>query len=181
MKALALCLVLLSSAAVSQAQKFISEKSKVTFFSKATIEDIAAHNEKSMGLFDPTTGDAAFSIPIVEFQFEKSLMKEHFNEKYMETEKYPKGTFQGKITGYTIGGAGAQTARAKGQLTIHGVTKEIDVPGTVEWKGDRIMLTAKFMVTLEDYKIKIPTLLFKNIAESVEVSVDFTLIPYEKK
>lgn len=114
MKALALCLALLSTATLSQAQKFISEKSKVTFFSKATIEDIAAHNEKSMGLFDPTTGDAAFSIPIVEFQFEKSLMKEHFNEKYMETEKYPKGTFQGKITGYTVGSTGAQTARAKG-------------------------------------------------------------------
>ena len=60
MKALALCLLLLATATLSQAQKFISEKSKVTFFSKATIEDIAAHNEKSMGLFDPTTGDAAF-------------------------------------------------------------------------------------------------------------------------
>lgn len=181
MKAAALCLVLLSITAVTPAQKFISEKSSVTFFSKATIEDIAAHNEKSMGLFDPSTGDAAFSIPIVEFQFEKSLMKEHFNEKYMETEKYPKGTFQGKITGYTTGGAGLQAARAKGQLTIHGVSQEVDVPGTVEWKGDRIVLTAKFMVKLEDHKIKIPTLLFKNIAESVEVSIEFTLMPYEKK
>ncbi len=181
MKVTVLCLVLLLIAGATQAQKFISEKSSVTFFSKATIEDIAAHNEKSMGLFDPTTGDAAFSIPIVEFQFERSLMKEHFNEKYMETEKYPKGTFQGKITGYTAGGAGAQKAQANGQLTLHGVTQKIDVQGTVEWKGDRIVLTAKFMVKLEDYKIKIPTLLFKNIAESVEVSIDFTLMPYEKK
>lgn len=180
MKATALCTLLLLIAAATEAQKFISEKSSVTFFSKATIEDIAAHNEKSMGLFDPTTGDAAFSIPIVEFQFEKSLMKEHFNEKYMETEKYPKGTFQGKITGYTTGGSGAQAATAKGQLTLHGVTKQIEVPGTVEWKGDRIVLTAKFIVKLEDYKIKIPTLLFRNIAESVEVSIDFTMMPNEK-
>lgn len=181
MKAIFICLALLSTASFTQGQKFISEKSTVTFFSKATIEDIAAHNEKAMALFDPASGDVAFSVPIIEFQFEKSLMKEHFNEKYMETEKYPKGSFQGKITGYASGTTGPQQARATGKLTIHGVTKDIDVPGTIEWKGDRILLAAKFPVKLEDYKIKIPQLLFQNIAESVEVSIDFTLMPYEKK
>jgi len=175
--ALLFCLTLPLSA---EAQKFISEKSTLTFFSKAAIEDIAAHNEKAVCLFEPSSGDVAFSVPISEFQFEKSLMKEHFNEKYMETEKFPKGSFQGKISGYTPGTSGPQQAKAIGKFTIHGVTKDVEVPGVVEWKENRIQLTSKFMVKLEDYGVKIPTLLFKNIAESVEVSIDFTLKPYEK-
>jgi polyisoprenoid-binding protein YceI len=162
------------------AQKYISESSSVQFFSKATIEDIAAKNEKAVGMFDGGSLDVAFSVPVKEFVFEKSLMQEHFNEKYMETEKYPKATFQGKITGFTAGSGGVQAVRAQGKLTLHGVTREVDIPGTLEAKGDRIVLSAKFMVTLEDYQVKRPQVLWKNIAEAVEVSVDFTLKPYEK-
>lgn len=162
------------------AQKFISESSTVTFFSKATIEDIAARNEKSMVLFDSGTGDIAFSVPVKDFVFEKSLMQEHFNEKYMETEKFPKANFQGKVSGFASTVTGQQPVKAVGKLTIHGVTREVDLPGTLEVKGDRIMLAAKFMVTLEDYKVKRPQVLWSNIAEAVEVTLDFTLKPYEK-
>src|SRR5688572_14556746 len=81
-------------------QKYSTEQTFVTFFSDAAIEDITAENKKTAGAFNSATGEIAFSVPIKEYQFEKSLMKEHFNEKYMETEKYPKSTFQGKVTGY---------------------------------------------------------------------------------
>jgi len=162
------------------AQKFISETSRVTFFSKATIEDIAASNDKSMALFDSGTGDIAFSVPVKDFVFEKSLMQEHFNEKYMETEKFPKASFQGKVTGFAATATGAQPVRAAGKLTLHGVTREVDLPGTLEVKGDRIALAAKFMITLEDYNVKRPQVLWSNIAEAVEITLDFTLKPYEK-
>lgn len=162
------------------AQKFISEKSTVTFYSKATIEDIAARNEKSLAMLDAGTGDVACSIPIKDFIFEKSLMQEHFNEKYMESEKYPKASFQGKVNGFAKGSAGPQAVNAVGKLTLHGVTRDVDVPGTLEMKGDRILLNAKFMVTLDDYGVKRPQVLWKNIAEAVEVTLDFTLKPYEK-
>lgn len=162
------------------AQKFISETSNVTFYSKATIEDIAARNEKSMAMYDAGTGDIAVSIPVKDFVFEKSLMQEHFNEKYMETEKYPKATFQGKVKGNAAGATGPQQVRAAGKLSIHGVTRDVDVPGTLEVKGDRIVLNARFMVTLEDYNVKRPQVLWKNIAEAVEVTLDFTLKPHEK-
>ena len=68
----------------------------MSFFSDAAIEDITAENKTASGIFNSATSDIAFSIPIKEFEFAKSLMKEHFNEKYMDTEKYPKSTFQGK-------------------------------------------------------------------------------------
>ena len=84
----------------SWAQKFVTEKTFVTFFSDAAIEDITAENKAASGIFNSATNDIAFSIPIKEFEFAKSLMKEHFNEKYMDTEKYPKSTFRGKITGF---------------------------------------------------------------------------------
>lgn len=179
MSRIALCLFLLLPVA-GMTQKFISEKSTILFFSKATIEDIAAKNEKSMAMLDMTSGDVAFSVPVKEFVFEKSLMQEHFNEKYMETEKYPKATFQGKLQGLTAGAVGMQAVRAQGKLTLHGVTRDVDVPGTVEVKEDRVTMSAKFVVTLEDYNVKRPQVLWKNIAESVEVSVDFTLKPHEK-
>jgi polyisoprenoid-binding protein YceI len=119
-------------------------------------------------------------VPVKDFVFKKSLMQEHFNEKYMETDKFPKASFQGRVAGVTAEGSGPQSGRALGKLTIHGVTRDVDVPGTFEKRGDRIFISAKFMVTLEDYDVKRPQVLWKNIAESVEVTVDFILRPYEK-
>ena len=161
----------------SHAQKYTTEKSFVSFFSDAAIEDITAENTKSAGVFNAETSDIAFSVPIKEYQFAKSLMKEHFNEKYMETEKYPKSTFQGKISGYDANATGVQNVTSTGKLTIHGVTKEVEIPGTIEKQGDKIMMKSKFIVKLEDYKIAIPQLLWQNIAEQVEVTVDFTFKP----
>ena len=171
--------ILLTSGGVN-AQKFISEKSAVSFFSKASIEDISAKNEKALCMFDIATGDIAFSIPLKDFTFEKSLMQEHFNEKYLESDKFPKSTFQGKLTGYAADINGAQQVVAKGKLTIHGVSRDVEIMGTYAKDQTQITLVSKFMVKLEDHKVKIPQLLWKNIAESVEVSIDFTLKPYEK-
>ncbi|MEO7990965.1 MAG: YceI family protein [Chryseolinea sp.] len=162
---------LLITEAISQ--KYSVEKGSASFFSHATIEDIAAKNEKVAGIFNASTGDIAFSISIKEFQFAKSLMQEHFNEKYMESDKYPKSTFQGTVTGFDLNSNQIQQAVAKGKLTIHGQTKDVEVPGTIEKQGDRLLFKAKFIAKLEDYKIAIPQLMWQNIAEQVEVTVDF--------
>src|SRR6187551_3969155 len=154
-------------------QKYVVEKGSASFFSHAAIEDIAAKNEKVAGLFNATTGDVAFSIPINEFQFAKSLMKEHFNEKYLESDKYPNSTFQGKVVGFDLNLNQLQQAVANGKLTIHGQTRDVEVPGTIEKQGDRLVFKAKFITKLEDYKITIPQLMWQNIAEQVEVTVNF--------
>lgn len=160
------------------AQKFVTETSHVSFYSHAAIEDIRAENKKASGIFNSDTGEIAFSIPINEFQFEKSLMQEHFNEKYMESDKYPKGTFQGKIVGYNKAAAEVQQVKASGKLTIHGVTRDVEIPGTIEKKSDgKLEMKAKFIVKLVDYKVKIPELLWNKVAEQVEVTVDFAFKP----
>jgi polyisoprenoid-binding protein YceI len=162
---------------LAHAQKFTSDKTYVKFFSDAAIEDITAENTKSSSIFNEATGDVVFSIPIKEFEFAKSLMKEHFNEKYMETEQFPKSTFQGKISGYQSTTTGEQKATAIGKMTIHGVTQDIQIPGTMVNANGLLTMKAKFMVKLVDYKIKIPQLLWKNIAEEVEVTVEFNYKP----
>jgi polyisoprenoid-binding protein YceI len=165
-----LCLLFFSCLDTSFGQKYVSESSTTTFFSSALIEDITASNDKGKSVFDSDNGEIIFSIPIKGFQFRKSLMQEHFNEKYLESEKYPKSTFSGKVTGFSKG-VSNNNATAEGTLEIHGVKRNIKVPGTLSFNGDKVHLESKFMVKLEDYDIEIPSLLFQNIAEEVEVTL----------
>ena len=176
MRNLFLVLLFLMSLSTS-AQKYVLEKSTVIFYSEAAIENITAKNTKTTSVLNTETSEVAFSVPIREFQFAKKLMQEHFNEKYMDSEKYAKSTFAGKIIGFNSSTKGAQQVKANGKLTIHGVTTSIEIPGTAEVLSNKIVLKAKFIVKLADYNIKIPQLMWQNIAEQVEVTVDFTYKP----
>src|SRR5690242_13615655 len=91
MKYTSLAVFILFSVTLSQAQqRYFAEKSKVIFFSDGVIEDIRAENSKVTSIFDVMKGDIAFLLSIKDFKFEKNLMQVHFNEKYMESEKFPK-------------------------------------------------------------------------------------------
>lgn len=158
-------------------QKFSTEKGTISFFSDAAIEDITAENTMVGSLFNSATGELVFIVKIKDFIFPKALMREHFNEKYMETEKFPKSLFTGKLKGYNIAAKGEQNVTATGRLTIHGVTKEIQVPGTITFDSGKAMMKGKFMVALKDYDIKIPKLVWQNIAEEIEVKIDFVYKP----
>ncbi|XOV95274.1 MAG: YceI family protein [Bacteroidota bacterium] len=160
----------------AHAQKYQTEKTKVVFFSEAMIENITAVNTKAVGIVDIERSQVAFSVPIIDFQFEKSLMQEHFNEKYMETEKYPKATFQGTIQNLDPKAKEVQKVIARGEMNIHGVEKEVEIPGELTLlKGGEMTIKAVFPVRLEDYNIEIPQLLWNNIAEEVEVTLEFQL------
>lgn len=172
---LALLLITLSFAPVL-AQQYKAENGYVRFFSEAALEDIAAENKKGSSIFDVSNGNIVFSIPITSFEFEKSLMREHFNEKYMESEKYPKAVFKGNIADFEDR-EGTQNLQAHGNMTIHGVTRQINTKGKIMKEGDQLRLTSTFIVRLEDYEVKIPKLLWQNIAEEVEVTLDFQYKP----
>ena len=165
---------------VSYGQKYISEKTFISFYSHAAIEDIKAENTKASSVFDAATGNIAFSVPIKDFEFAKTLMQEHFNEKYLETEKFPKSTFEGKIVGFDASKKGPQSVKAQGKIILHGVTRNLDIPGTLEVQGNRIRMKSVFVAKLVDYNIMRPEIMFQKIAEQVDVTVDFTFKPYEK-
>lgn len=170
-------LLLMHVSLISAAQKYTVENSSVVFFSSSALENIKGTNSKSASIFNVATSEIAFSIPIGDFEFDRSLMKEHFNEKYLETEKYPKAKFQGLINGFDPTKSGSQMITASGKLTMHGISKEVAIPAVMELRNNKIETGAKFIVKLADYQISIPQLMWQNIAEQVEVTLAFTYKP----
>lgn len=152
-------------------QRFEVKSGNITFFSDAPIEDIEAVSTKLSSLFDKPSGKLAFSVPIREFRFDKKLMQQHFNDKYMESAKFPVATFSGDLAGYDQSLTGMQQVTARGELSIHGVRKRVEIPGTITVKPDEVIVDATFVVALKDYNIEIPQLLWQNIAEEIKVTV----------
>ena len=171
-----LCMLLAIISATAQ-KNYKGKNGKIKFFSAALLENIEAESKLVSSLFNELTGEVAVLIPVKSFEFKKSLMQEHFNENYMESDKYPDASFSGNIVGLkSLKETPNQVANVSGILTIHGVSKQRDLKVTLTFNADGI-LTAKgsLMVKLEDHKIKIPSLLFQNIAETVEVTFELLL------
>lgn len=160
------------------AQKYITKNGDISFYSSTPVEDIEAHNNQVNAALDAQTGDFVFKVLIKSFKFEKALMQEHFNENYMESHKYPNATFKGKVVNLDdidFSKPGKYEAKIEGDLTIHGVTKNIKETGTFEVKKGEIHGTSKFAARVADYDIKIPNTVINNISEEIEVTVDLKL------
>jgi polyisoprenoid-binding protein YceI len=132
---------------------------------------------------DISTGEMAFTLLQKSFEFPDKLMQEHFNDKYMESDKFPKSTFEGKITNIAsvdFKKDGVYNVSVSGKLSMHGVTKDITVPGTITIKDGKISASCKFQVKLVDYKIEVPKLVTQKIAESIDITVEMNYEPYNK-
>ncbi|MEM6644012.1 MAG: YceI family protein [Bacteroidota bacterium] len=180
MKTKSIFFVLLSfTCLLSSGQKYKSTESEVRFFSDAPLEDIKAVTNAASAIIDTEKQTLAIVVPIRTFQFKKKLMQEHFNENYLESEKYPHGIFKGKITSWD-GSAGSFDAVADGTLEIHGVEREVVIEGILEKSKKEIELETTFVIQLADHEIDIPKAVFYKIAEEVEIIAKFKLQPYEK-
>lgn len=177
---LVIFLMLTTFADVVAQTRFITKTGHIWFFSDAPLEDIEAHNKKVVSVLDVSTGELVFSVPMKEFQFRKSLMQTHFNENYVESNKYPKATFKGKITNMEtvdLTRDAAYQVRVQGVLNIHGNDKAIDTPGTLEVKDGRLYGRSTFSVTPQEFDIKIPRLVRNNIARQIDITVDILYAP----
>lgn len=170
---------MLFSAQVSGQDKLYKTTSgSVQFFSETPMENIAAVSKSLAGAINPGNNKLAFTVFISSFEFENKLMQEHFNENYMESEKYPKASFSGKINeDINLKNDGTYTVTVAGKLNIHGVEKERTLKGTIAVKNGKLSLESNFDVKLADHNIDIPKLVVKNIAEVIAVTVkgDFEL------
>ena len=179
LKILVIAAIAITASFTVQAQKYMTKNGNIKFYSETPIETIEATNNQVNAALDSQTGDLVFKVLIKSFQFEKALMQEHFNENYMESDKFPNSTFVGKVTNLSaidFSKEGTYEATIEGDLTIHGVTKKISEKGTFTVKaGDKIHGISKFNVKPADYSIKIPGAVVKNIAETIEVTVDIEL------
>lgn len=170
-------LFLVVAGSVHSQDRYYADKSLITFLSDGAIEDIKATNTAVTSILDVAQKEVAFLVKIRDFEFPKKLMQVHFNEKYLESEKYPKASFIGVIKDFDPKKEGTQQVTASGKLSIHGVTKEITVPGTIRKSGSSFILKSKFMIRLEDYNIVIPQIIWSNVAEHVLVELNLTYIP----
>lgn len=165
------------------AQAYLTRTAKVTFFSTTPMEDIEAVNNEVTSMLDSKKGEFGFVALIKSFKFKKALMEEHFNENYMESNTFPKANFKGTITDLSkvnFSKDGNYPVNVKGDLTIHGVTKNIVVPGTISISNGKISATSKFSVKPKDFGIKIPGAVVNKIAESLSISVDCKYEPFKK-
>ena len=158
-------------------QQYITNSAKISFFSEAPLEDISAINQNVGAIYDSSTKEFAFQLNIEDFMFKRDLMKEHFNENYLESDKYPISTFIGKIIKVNSDkNLYPLDVTVEGVLKIHGVEKDIKVKGVIEKNQNEIItINSKFSILLKDYKVKIPKIVIRNIAEEIEITVNARL------
>jgi len=159
---------------------YICKNAKISLYSSAPIEDIRAVSTTAASVFNAATGELDFSVSIRSFQFEKSLMQEHFNSDYMESDKFPKAIFKGKIAEHIdVSRDGTYPISVSGDLQVHGVTQKRTINGTVEVRNGTVSMSSEFMVKCADHHIEIPAIVFHHIAESLKINVSATYSPYK--
>lgn len=155
---------------------FSTSAGEVSFFSDTPLETIEAINKKTGAIINASSKEIAVQMKIADFIFPNKLMQEHFNENYLESEKYPNAVFKGKIKEQVeLTVPGTYPVTAEGNLTIHGVTKPVLVVGSIVSSGNELTLNFKFQVKPEEYQIEVPSLVVTKIAELIDVSGKMTL------
>jgi polyisoprenoid-binding protein YceI len=155
------------------AQQLVTRNGYIGFFSKTPLEDIKAETSQANAAVDLSKQSLAFAVLIKGFLFTKELMQQHFNENYVESDKFPKATFSGTYTGNVdVTKPGTYPVRVSGDLTLHGVTRHIDVPATFQVQSGMLTGKTSFALKPEDFDIKIPALVREKIAQQITVSVN---------
>ncbi len=162
----------------SRAQEhFITRQGELTFFSYTSVENIEASNDQVLSLFYPSTNKIGVQILIRAFKFEKSLMYEHFNESYIESDLYPKAVFEGEIQNFDPNITEEQTRIIKGNFTLRDITRPVEFKAKIVKSHDYYSISGTLEVFVDDYKIKIPAILSPNIAKNIKISFNFQYTP----
>jgi hypothetical protein len=172
-----------SLTSIEAQEKWFTKTGSISFFSKAPLENIEAHNKKVTCVLDTESGQLEFSMLMKAFQFEKALMQEHFNENYVESDKHPKSTFSGKITNIdkvSFKKDGNYAVQVTGDLTIKGITKNVSAPGTIIVKGGKVNASSEFQIALSDFNVSIPAVNKDNISNNIKINVDLSFEPLKK-
>ncbi len=166
-----ICLILICPA-VAFSQRYTTRNAFVGFYSRTALEDIKAENNQVFAIIEPGTKKIAFSLLLKGFIFPKELMQEHFNENYVESDKYPKANFTGAYTGdVDLSKDGVYKVVVKGDLNLHNTTKSVEAPATLEVKAGHLIGTSEFKAKPEDYNISIPSLVRDKIDKEIAVKV----------
>ena len=154
-------------------QLYSTRSGFVGFYSKTALEDIKAENNQVYAIIDAGKQNLAFQLLLKGFVFPKELMQEHFNENYVESDKYPKASFSGTYTGNVqLNKDGVYQVTVKGNLSLHNAIKAVEVPATIEVKNGHLLGKAEFKLKPEDFNISIPSVVRDKIDKEMTVKVD---------
>jgi hypothetical protein len=184
MKYIITFIILLAIGFQVSAQKYMTKNGYIGFYSKTPMEEIKADNNQVASVMDTGTGEMVFQVLIKSFHFERALMEEHFNENYLESEKYPKSTFKGKISNLSsvnFTKNGTYDVTVEGDLMIHNVTNKVTIKGTIEVLTGGLKADSKFNIVPEDYKVEIPSVVRDKIDKNLQVTVSIKYAPVENK
>jgi len=180
MKTILLVLITVFQISTSLAQDiYVVSKANVNFTSDAPLEMIEAESNKLTGILKISDRSFVFRVPIKSFEgFNSSLQRTHFNENYMESTKFPHTVFEGKIIEeIDFSTPGTYNIRAKGSFTSHGIKQERIIKCKLIIAPNKITVSSKFTVLLEDHNIKIPTVVSQKIAEEILINIELELVP----
>jgi len=158
--------------------KILTKTGQVTFeASVPSFEEVKANHKAVTCILNTKTGEIASLILVKGFRFKLALMEEHFNENYIESDKFPKSTFRGKIENFDLEKISAQSQEftIKGKMELHGKSKDISVVAKIRKVKDAIEITSNFALNPEDFDIKIPSVVKSKVAKKVDVRLDFML------
>lgn len=167
-------LLLLSAGAALAQSKYFTKAGKISFFSKTSMENIEAVNNKVVSVLDIATGQLEFAVLMKGFEFDRALMQEHFNENYVESDKYPKAVFKGAIENskaILLTTDNIITVKVTGTLTMHGVTNPVNTTAVITVKNGVVAASCSFSIALADYKITVPAVVAEKINKKIAVAV----------
>lgn len=161
------------------AQKLITKTGSIKFqASMPSYEEVSAENKSASAVLEQSTGDFAALVLIKGFRFKVALMEEHFNENYMESEKFSKATLRGKIEDFDASKItnASKNFTLKGDLTIHGKTKPVTVIVKISKATNGVNAIGSFEAKPEDFDIEIPNLVRNKIADKIKITYNFLLV-----
>lgn len=174
---LVICAFISLSFTADEAKK-LTKTGSITFeASVPSFEEVKGKNDAVTCVLNTTNGDIAALALMKGFRFRVALMEEHFNENYMESSKYPKATFKGKIEGFDASKltSTVKDYTIKGKLELHGKSKDIVTIGKIKKNGNDIEIKTSFSVNVSDFNIEIPSVVSKKIAKKVNIDCNFLL------
>lgn len=183
MRYLIFILICLNTYFLEAQERYFTKEGNITFFSSTPIEDIEAVNRKATSVLDASTGNIEWAVLIKAFIFEKALMQEHFNENYLESDKFPKANFKGVVQNMdaiNMKKDGTYKQKVKGNLTIRDVTQPVETEATFTVKGAKVSASCTFEIVVADYKIKIPSVVTDKIAKTLEITVQADYAPLNR-
>lgn len=169
-----LCFLTIAYVKGNAQKKFSSDRGELSFSSNAKLELINATSKRVLGILDPSNGQFAFIVKVRSFEgFNSGLQQQHFNDKYMESDKFYDATYSGKIIDpVDYGKDGTYNVKAKGSLVIHGKKQERTISGKMQIEKGVLTITSDFEVPLADHGIPIPEIVSQKIATVINVKLN---------